>query len=357
MLLRVVARSPRGRTRNRPPGAFATWASKQAGQTIRKEDLARTFERLFADSSQMKGARDAAVGAMAELSAELGRQPIGSAIWKALEPDSAFDRASGAIARGNRRCSRRSAANSRACWRCQWPRGDRSHGVQLFCDSLRRGDPPDGQRYLRQAFTAYGRRFARPTSKARRADAARELGNRLARADRLQPEIAEAIDAPFEEPVKLRRDLLRYLLRLRIRFGLRVLLDLIPGRSTSIKKVLDDVDAGVKQIAHDAITEGLMTLALPGEVLSLGRDVPGAFPAPLQTIEDGDLGALLSLIDPTPDTTRGSGAEDWSNLPERIHFIADLFRIYQTRPTLHRDPFTAQQVVVIKSGGHPTGQL
>src|SRR5215213_5295875 len=26
---------------------FATWASKQAGQTIRKEDLARTFENLL----------------------------------------------------------------------------------------------------------------------------------------------------------------------------------------------------------------------------------------------------------------------------------------------------------------------
>ena len=26
---------------------FATWASKQAGQTIRKEDLRRAFERVF----------------------------------------------------------------------------------------------------------------------------------------------------------------------------------------------------------------------------------------------------------------------------------------------------------------------
>ena len=30
---------------------------------------------------------------------------------------------------------------------------------------------------------------------------------------RLQPEITDALDAPFEEPVKLRRDLLRDLLR------------------------------------------------------------------------------------------------------------------------------------------------
>ena len=31
---------------------FATWASKQAGQTIRKADLTRTFERLFGLSSR-----------------------------------------------------------------------------------------------------------------------------------------------------------------------------------------------------------------------------------------------------------------------------------------------------------------
>ena len=35
---------------------FATWASKQAGQTIRKEDLARTFERLFAESPERRRA-------------------------------------------------------------------------------------------------------------------------------------------------------------------------------------------------------------------------------------------------------------------------------------------------------------
>ena len=82
---------------------FATWASKQAGQTIRKEDLARTFERLFAQSSRVTSARDAAVASMAELSAERGPQPIRDAIWKALEPSSAFDRASDAVARGNRK--------------------------------------------------------------------------------------------------------------------------------------------------------------------------------------------------------------------------------------------------------------
>ena len=167
---------------------------------------------------------------------------------------------------------------------------------------------------------------------------------------RLQPQIAEALDAAFEEPVKLRRELLRQLLRVRTGLALRLLLELVPGRATSVEKLLDDLDRHIKQIAHEAITEGLMTLSLPGEVLSLGRDVPGTFPADLKTIDNPDLRALLGRVDPTPDTTRGSGANDWSILTERIHFIADLFRVYQERPTLLSDPFSAEQVAVIKSG-------
>jgi hypothetical protein len=131
------------------------------------------------------------------------------------------------------------------------------------------------------------------------------------------------------------------------------LVELIPGRATSVEKVLDDLDRRIKQIAHEAITEGLMTLSLPGEVLSLGRDVPGTFPPDLKTIDNPDLRALLGWVDPTPDTTRGSGANDWSILRERIHFIADLFRVYQERPTLLSDPFSAEQVAVIKSGRRP----
>lgn len=42
------------------PGAnwctFATWASKQAGQTIRREDLARTLESAFGDSPEVASA-------------------------------------------------------------------------------------------------------------------------------------------------------------------------------------------------------------------------------------------------------------------------------------------------------------
>jgi hypothetical protein len=338
---------------------FATWASKQAGQTIREEDLARTFERLFCESPQATSLGNAAVESVAELSANRGPERVWDAMWKAIKPTSAFARASDAVARGNRKVFEeigREFARLMALPTAGGVIDPTEFGS--FRDSLRPGDPPDGQGYLKQAFTSYAAAFREGNVK-RRAELMllANLAIGWHEQTRLQPQIAESLDAPFEEPVKLRRDLLRHLLGLRIGLALRLLLELVPGRATSVEKVLDDLDRHVKQIAHEAITEGLMTLSLPGEVLSLGRDVPGTFPADLKTIENPDLRALLGLIDPTPDTTRGSGTDDWSILTERIHFIADLFRVYQERRTLLSDPFSAEQVAVIKSGGRPAGQM
>ena len=48
----------------------------------------------------------------------------------------------------------------------------------------------------------------------------------------------------------------------------------------------------------------------------------------LQRIDNAELRSLLDEIDPTPDSVRGSGAEDCSDLHDRMHFVADLFRAY-----------------------------
>ena len=65
-----------------------------------------------------------------------------------------------------------------------------------FLDGLRPGDPPDGQRYLRQAFARYERRRREPDPKARAELAVLanlEIG--FHEQTRLQPEIREALDA------------------------------------------------------------------------------------------------------------------------------------------------------------------
>jgi hypothetical protein len=80
---------------------FATWASKQAGQTIRKEDLTRTFERLFGRSCQATSVGNAAVASMAQLRRKQRPERLWEVLWKALRPTAAFDRTSDAVARGN----------------------------------------------------------------------------------------------------------------------------------------------------------------------------------------------------------------------------------------------------------------
>ena len=326
---------------------FATWASKQAGQTIRREDLRRAFERLFTRSPEATSLGNTRLAAVAD------------PLRQALLPESAFDRASDAIARGNRKVFEE-IGREFARFLALPAAGGAIDPSELasFREGLRPGDPPDGQDGLRQAFTAYAAAFGESDLKARaELMLLANLAIGVHEQTRLQPEIVEALDAPFDEPIRLRRKLVLHLLRQRLGLALRLLGELVPGRRTELKTVLDELDRHVKQIAHEAVTELVVTLSLPGEALSLGRDVPGRFPAELTRIDNPDLRALLGRVDRTPDTTRGSGAGSWSSLADRINYIADLFRVSQDDPKLLGDPFTAEQAAVIKSGGRPAGAL
>lgn len=50
-------------------------------------------------------------------------------------------------------------------------------------------------------------------------------------------------------------------------------------------------------------------------------------------------------------------AQDWADLPDRMHYIADMFRCHALRDDLLALPFTAQQVVALKAGRRPDGAL
>jgi hypothetical protein len=69
------------------------------------------------------------------------------------------------------------------------------------------------------------------------------------------------------------------------------------------------------------------------------------------------LRAVLARVDPTPDSTAGSGAADWASLPERMHFIADFFRCWHARAELHEPPYDAAQVAAMRDGRVPPGRL
>ena len=335
---------------------FATWASKQAGQTIRKEDLGRALENL------LRGEESAALVASAQQSGvKLGAIDLIKLIWKTWDPLSAFDRSSQAVARGNLKVFAEIGGEfARFYADCLQDTTYDPEKIERFCDGLRPGDPPDGQRLLRQAFQRYYQALFEPQAKARvelLLLANLEIG--LHEQTRLQPEINEALDAPIIDPKELARRLNREL-----HPGRGWLNDVVwyittwLGRSTPLDAAIDSFVAAARRQAQSILTETLMTIELPPHnVLRLGEDLSAGFPAVLQQIENTELRALLAQIDPTPDSTRETGVNYWGDLPDRLHFIADMFRCYETTQELFEAPFTAEQTAELKEGRLPTGRL
>jgi hypothetical protein len=102
----------------------------------------------------------------------------------------------------------------------------------------------------------------------------------------------------------------------------------------------------------------MMTITLPSGVrLRLGQDLGANFPDLLKQITNPELSLLLEKHDPTPDSTIDSGAIDWADLPDRLHFIIDLFRCFQENQDLFTPPFTPEQVEALKAGRRPAGRL
>jgi hypothetical protein len=278
--------------------------------------------------------------------------------WRPL---AALDRASAAVGRGNKKVFEEIGREfARFFSTCLRDETFDAHKIASFCAELRPGDPPEGQRYLRQAFMGYYRSFFERDPKPRAELlllANVEIG--LHEQTRLQPEIAEALDALLVDPGQFRRRLIRaifparsWLVRLRL-FLMRLL-----GRRAPFDEATELLVAIARQQTRAVITEHLMTIGLPrGKRLRLGSDLSGEFPASLREITNPDLRALLERIDPTPDSLRDTGAVDWGDLPERLHFILDMFRCYGEARDLFEPPFTPEQVAALRAGRLPGGKL
>jgi hypothetical protein len=337
---------------------FATWASKQAGQSIRKEDLARLLEmRLRGSRGAMRAAENYASSA-SPAGAVQTRGPRGHAI-DSRNFTSAIDRASDAVGRGNKKVFEEIGYQfARFYQSCL--AGEKPENVDPFCEALRPGDPPEGQRFLRQAFSNYAQSLQEVDAKIRAELillANVEIG--LHEQTRLQPEIAESLDAGLTAST----DLIRSFLAGIFPFGgwvalLNFYFRKAIGRPTQLDLAILDLTAEVRAMLRQILTEVMMIISLPsGVTLSLGDDLVAGFPGTLQQITNSGLKSLLELFDPTPDSLVDSGAVDWADLPDRLHFIIDLFRCYQERLDLSLPPFMPEQVEALKAGKLPAGRL
>ena len=308
---------------------YATWASRQAGATIRGEDLLENLDRCLGKSRWL-------LHPLATLGRWLLRrglfQPetrLGRLSAEIHTPFDAFERASDAVARGNLKVFEEIGLQF-----ARWL------GV----------DQPEGHDLLLQAFAHYERLPLErdPTRRAELAFLANlEIG--LHEQTRLQPQIVEALDAPFETQEDLGRRTLQALFPSAPRWWRAVEAPAAALTGLSAR----GLQRASSRLAREAITESLMVLALPGRVLALGRNLTDAYPKELVEPADPELKELLARFEPVPPAPDDCGVRDWSDLHQRMHFIVHLFRVFQLNEKLAEPPFTPAEVASFSRGVIP----
>ena len=338
---------------------FAVWASKQAGQTIRKEDLVRTFKNIFHSSAEITFV----LNSFAQLTEVIKNLPEVKAIdeffLKIINPDDPIELSASAVADGNKKVFSEIGGEFARFLSVFKDENDfTEENINQFCAAFKPGGPPDGQQMLKDAFNSYYEARLQNDPKAKM-----EL---ILYADlligyheqtRLQPQIADALNAPITGLENMRTTILREIIPgfwRHIRYYISKLLK----RKLPLDDAIDKLLELVKHEMREVITEFMMTLYVPdNEILKLGQDLKGGFPEELKTITNSKFKELLSKIDPTPDSVKESGAKDWGDLSDRIHFIADFFRSHFKHLQLHNSPFTDEQMKVLKEGKIPQGKL
>ena len=340
---------------------YATWASKQAGRTIRKEDLQRALEAAFRTSPAATGAASEVTTEAGRFGADISVSDSLRSVWKVIDPEAALDRASAAVARGNLRVFEEIGREfMRFEVECGEDAAVDSGTLARFVEGLVPGEPPEGQRYLRQAFSHdHQARFeVDPTTRAQLVLLANlEIG--FHEQTRLQPEIAAALNAAVVDPRDVRDRVVAalfpdagWIVRL------RVLIARLLGRRTMLDLAIDALVLEAQALVRRVLTRHLMSIDLGAAVhLRLGEDLGADFPPSLREIVLPELRDLLDRIDPTRDDPRESGAVDWADLGDRVHFIAEMFRCFQESPFLFDPPFTPAQLKRLDAGERPPDPL
>ena len=334
---------------------FATWASRQAGATIRGEDaLGLLRDRLHVGARWLHPFaslwRWLLRRGLLEPETRLGRLTA-----QLHTPFDALERTSAAVARGNLAVFAE-IGEQFARWLAGCPPDAPPDGpeFQAFVAGLRPGDPPAGQRHLREAFACYQRLplAADPKAKAELLLLANLLIG-LHEQTRLQPDIRDALDAPYATKEDLGRRLLAALFPRALRWPAPLQCAAaapLAAAGARLQRLSAD-------LAREVVTEALMVLSVPGRILALGRHLDAPFPEDLRELHDRELSALLGRFEPGPPAADDCGATDWSDLRQRMHYIVHLFRAFHATPALFDPPFTPDQVRRIEAGTIPDGVL
>ena len=334
---------------------FATWASRQAGSTIRGEDLVARWRRRLGRSGRI-------LEPIQSLNRWLLRKGLfepGSRLGRAVAiihtPFDAFERASEAVAEGNRKVFAEIGLEfARFVATVPAEATQESDAFRAFAARLRPGSPPEGQDYLKHAFECYQRQRHETAAPARAAlTLLANLQIGLHEQTRLQPEIAAAMDAPLATAHDLGERVLHVLIPSSRRWP-RV----IHGPAvTAVGWLAASLQRASIAVSRQVVTESMMVLALPGAILSLGRHLDAPIPPALSGALHPELERFVTEYDPCTTDRSDCGARDWSDLHQRMHYILHLFRAYAGERSLFAPPFTTEQVARLRAGVIPDGDL
>lgn len=339
---------------------FATWASKQAGVTIRGEDLQRKLLDELTSDPEIK----TILNLLLLYSKQSGATTTNSnihivAVQKMVA--TAQQNAGNAVSRGNKKVFEEIGKEfARFIATCLNDEKYDESSISNFRKDLRQGQPPSGQDYLAKAFTYYYRAIFENDVKSKHELFL--LANILIgyhEQARLQPEIAESMNAGKVDSEKLKLHLTDILVRDKTAKGkVTYFFSWLSGKTNLFKNAVDNLAFQAESKMRKVITQNLMTLYLPPQnILELGDDLLLQYPAHLNELSNPVLLDFLKQVRPSPGTIDGAGCTDWSNLRQRIHYIANLFRAYQESADLFNSPFSDEQVTLIKRDEIPDGIL
>lgn len=377
---------------------FATWASKAAGFFVREETLKAELRRFLLAKDRLR-----------DRLRELDRVLLGcDPLARICDPDDlgpALETSAEAalhVRTGNlvvfEELGALFAGFVQACRRDPRPGSPAFHQLldsltpgESRPDSVERVRRPDGtevlvgrlqggQDQLRDALSCYDR--ARYEKDAKRKAELLLLGSASAGLHeqiRLQPYIQGGLDAPVAEVFYSRSN---------DALAERVAAALLGEAQRLLHQCFAPVGEELGECVREFSSRHMMEMAVPGETLRMGCDLPAPkgrplFDALLAEIDDGDLRSILERFgayraaEPHDAVGRlrgalarvlvflrlhrptfaGSAAADWADLDQRMRYIFCYFRSRQRIDNLRRAPFTRRQVSALLAGRMPAGAL
>ncbi len=336
---------------------FASWASKTAGRFVRREPLAMFRDALQSEPflAEKLGCINTALRRFDGVTG-LSPQAIAAAIKEPVEAVSRH------IAAGNLAVFAELGPRF-ALMRSRFDHATTCEASLLarLLDELELKTGPSekgGQDLLRSAVNYfYHAKFERHDDRKAELILLANAQTGLHEQVRLQPAIAGALQLPFNAVVQgliekqfggntvgIARQRLRSL------------------ASNAAKPLIAEFDRDLNRLWRGCVTRLFMTLYLPDGEIHLGKDLrplPGRslFPTALESVEHSGLRALLATYRADGISAAESGAADWADFAERMHFILTLFRARQQDQRLFAPPFSAAQRRDIALGKMPQGAL